>query len=178
MLGTVGTSVILQASRTARRRAPLLAAAFTHAFGFRAPGELLFGAALLYFYRLFERQWGSRKYGSFVAVTCGLAYALEAAAAAAQGGRSPAAAAASGPYLLIFANLATNFVSLVPPLHQFTVFGLKMTDKASAGWGVGVGAGAGWQLRGLCRMPRRIGGPPRRRPPPSCGAWSRRLVRW
>lgn len=137
----------------ARRRAPLLVRALTHVLAFRAPGELLFGAALLYFYRLFERQWGSAKYGAFLTVTCGLAYALEAAAGAALEARwgSGAAAAAAGPFPLIFANLAANFVWLVPPMHHFTVFGLKMTDKVgccgvltcrqgAAGWVYSVGA--------------------------------------
>lgn len=123
LLATVSTSVILQATK-ARRRPPLLVSLFTRAFAFRNPGELLFGASLLYFYRLFERQWGSAKYSSFVAVACGLAYALEAAAGAAL-----ALPAAQGPFPLVFANLAANFVLLVPPTHRFTVFGLKMTDK-------------------------------------------------
>ena len=135
MLGTLSTSVIMQASKAARR-APLLIGLWTHAFAFRNPGELLFGASLLYFYRLFERQWGSAKYASFLAVTCGLAYGLEAAAGAALG-RGAAAAAASGPFPLLFANLAANFVLLVPPMHQFAVFGFKMTDKVG-GLGRGV----------------------------------------
>ncbi|PRW34075.1 Ubiquitin-associated (UBA) isoform 1 [Chlorella sorokiniana] len=131
LLGTLGSSVLVQA-KMARRRAPLLVRALTHVLAFRAPGELLFGAALLYFYRLFERQWGSAKYGSFLTVACGLAYALEAAAEAALEARwgAGAGAAAAGPFPLIFANLAANFVLLVPPMHHFTVFGLKMTDKA------------------------------------------------
>ena len=139
MLGTLSTSVIMQASKAARR-APLLISLWTHAFAFRNPGELLFGASLLYFYRLFERQWGSAKYGSFVVVTCGLAYALEAAVGAALGGGlRPAGAAASGPFPLLFANLAANFVLLVPPMHQFAVFGFKMTDKVSSMVGVSAG---------------------------------------
>ena len=125
LLGTVSSSVITQASRASRaRRTSLLVTAWSHAFAFRHPGELLFGAALLYFSRLFERQWGSAKYGSFVAVTCGVAYLLEAAASAAL-----ALPSAAGPLPLIFANLAANFVLMVPPMHQFTLFGLKMTDK-------------------------------------------------
>ena len=129
LLGTLGSSVVLQASK-ARRRAPALLRALSRALAFRAPGELLFGAALLYFYRLFERQWGSAKYGAFVAVTSALALGLEAAAEAATGVH-----AASGPFPLVFANLAANFVALVPPMHQFAVFGVKMTDKASVcGW--------------------------------------------
>lgn len=124
LLGTLSTSIIIQASKAVRRRPPLLVSLFTHAFAFRNPGELLFGASLLYFYRIFERQWGSAKYGSFVATTCCVAYALEAAASSGLGWRS-----ASGPFPLVFANLLSNFVLLVPPMHQFTVFGIKMTDK-------------------------------------------------
>lgn len=147
----MSTSVILQASK-ARRRPPLLISLFTRAFAFRNPGELLFGASLLYFYRLFERQWGSAKYGSFVATACGLAYALEAAVGAAL-----ALPAAQGPFPLIFANLAANFVVLVPPLHRFTVFGLKLTDKVgrAAGFLFGGGAGGGdWTL--WCQAPLEI----------------------
>ncbi|KAI3426075.1 hypothetical protein D9Q98_008043 [Chlorella vulgaris] len=125
LLGTLSTSIIIQASKAVRRRPPLLVSLFTHAFAFRNPGELLFGASLLYFYRIFERQWGSAKYGSFVATTCCVAYALEAAASSGLGWRS-----ASGPFPLVFANLLSNFVLLVPPMHQFTVFGIKMTDKS------------------------------------------------
>lgn len=156
LLGTLSTSVIMQATKTVRRRPPLLVSLFTHAFAFRNPGELLFGASLLYFYRLFERQWGSSKYGSFIAITWGLAYLLEAAAGAAL--HVPAA---SGPFPLVFANLIANFVLLVPPMHRFTVFGLKMTDKVgtcvdtsfwevverSAGLCEGRGAAVRWSAR-------------------------------
>jgi hypothetical protein len=128
LLGTLSTSIILQATKATRRRPSLLVSLFTHALAFRNPGELLFGASLLYFYRIFERQWGSAKYGSFVAVTGCLAYGLEAAAASLLEWR-----AASGPFPLLFANLAANFVLLVPPMHQFTVFGVKMTDKVQRG---------------------------------------------
>ena len=132
--------MVVQATKAARRRPPLLVTLFTHAFAFRNPGELLFGASLLYFYRLFERQWGSAKYGSFVAATCGVAFALEAAAGAALGWRS-----ASGPFPLVFANLAANFLLLVPPMHQFTLFGIKMTDKVCGpSWCCARLSGAKW----------------------------------
>lgn len=148
LLATLSSSVILQASK-ARRRTPALVRAFTHAFAFRAPGELLFGAALLYFYRLFERQWGSAKYGSFVAITSGLALALEAAAAVAWG-----VPACAGPFPLLFANLAANFVALVPPMHHFSVFGLKMTDKVR-GWGTGKEGGVRGVLSFNCTAQQR-----------------------
>lgn len=56
LLAGVSTSVILQASISGRRRVPLLVNAFTHVFAFRqSPTELIFGTALLYYCRLFER---------------------------------------------------------------------------------------------------------------------------
>ena len=90
---------------------------------FRHPGELIFGAALLYYTRLFERRLGSAKYGSFVAAACGAAYFLEMLAGSLL--RLPAA---SGPYPVIFASLV-SFVLDVPPLHNLQVFGVRATDK-------------------------------------------------
>ena len=53
---SVSSSIILQAAHAARRPVPAYVAAFEHAFVFRHPGELIFGAGLLYYSRLFERQ--------------------------------------------------------------------------------------------------------------------------
>eukprot|EP00887_Chlorella_sp_A99_P007533 scaffold2.g7533.t1 len=125
-LAGVSSSVILQAASTSRhaRRIPLLVSAFTHVFAFRqAPSELIFGSALLYYCRTFERLQGSTKFGSFVAITCALAYALEAAIAAAGG-----PVAASGLTPLVFALLPACWLD-VPPLHSFSFFGRRMTDK-------------------------------------------------
>lgn len=72
----VGASVVAQAAKVSRRRVPALQA-FAHLFVFRHPGELLFGSALLYYFRLIERQYGSAKYGSYAVVTCGLAFTLQ-----------------------------------------------------------------------------------------------------
>ena len=100
-IATLAGSVAVQAAaRTARRRLPRLLAAFSHAFVFRHPGELLFGSALIYYFRLFERQLGTAKFGAFALVSCGLGYALEAALSAATG-----RASAGGLYPLIFACL-------------------------------------------------------------------------
>lgn len=123
LVATASSSLLLQAAKVSRRRAPLLVDLFTQGFVFRHPGELIFGTALLYYTRLFERQFGSAKYGSFVAVACGLTYALEVAAASLLGQHS-----ASGPYPIIFASLV-QFVLDVPPLHNFQVFGWRVTDK-------------------------------------------------
>lgn len=53
---SVSSSVLLQAAHAARRPVPAYVAAFEHIFVFRHPGELLVGAGLLYYSRLFERQ--------------------------------------------------------------------------------------------------------------------------
>ena len=55
-LVSVSSSLLLQAAHAARRPVPAYVAAFEHAFVFRHPGELIFGAGLLYYSRLFERQ--------------------------------------------------------------------------------------------------------------------------
>lgn len=124
LLAGVSTSVILQVSISGRRRVPLLVDAFTHVFAFRqSPSELIFGAALLYYCRLFERLQGSAKYGSFVVAACSVAYALEGLLAAAGGPR-----ASSGLSPLIFALLPAAYLD-VPPLHKFSFFGWRMTDK-------------------------------------------------
>lgn len=101
-------------------------AVLPHAVLCRHPGELIFGAALLYYTRLFERQFGSAKYGSFVLTACGISYLLEVAAASLLGLPS-----ASGPYPIIFASLV-SFVLDVPPLHRLNVFGWRATDKVCA----------------------------------------------
>lgn len=116
--------MVQAASRAARRRAPLLLDAFTHAFVFRHPGELLFGAALAYYFRLFERQQGTGRYGAFAVFVSAVGYGLQTVA-----GSVAHRPSSSGLYPLIFANLV-SFVLDVPPLHKFSVFGLTMTDKA------------------------------------------------
>ncbi|GAB4823131.1 hypothetical protein N2152v2_010177 [Parachlorella kessleri] len=124
LIAAASSSILLQAARVSRRRVPLLIDIFTQVFVFRHPGELIFGAALLYYTRLFERQFGSNKYGSFVVATCGISYLLEMAAASLL--RIPSA---SGPYPIIFASLVP-FVLDVPPLHNLQVFGWRATDKS------------------------------------------------
>ena len=111
------------ASLAARRRVPLLLTAASHALIFRHPGELLFGTMLTYYFRLLERQMGTGKYSAYALVTCGLAYAIEAALSALF--QRPSA---SGPYPLLFANLVAFFLE-VPPLQKFTFLGVNVSDK-------------------------------------------------
>lgn len=53
---SVSASLLLQAARAARRPVPAYVAVFEQLFVFRHPGELIVGAGLLYYSRLFERQ--------------------------------------------------------------------------------------------------------------------------
>jgi hypothetical protein len=96
----------------------------TKYFAFAHPGEFLFGLSLCYYYRIFERQFGSARYGSFAVTTWGMSIILQALFLKLFGKES-----ATGPYPLIFANLV-NFVLDIPHLHNFNVLGLRMTDKA------------------------------------------------
>ncbi len=94
-----------------------------HGFVFQYPGELLFGCALYYSGRIFERQWGSEKYGNFTILVMGLSWLLETLMATVLKIKS-----ASGLYPLIFANLV-SFTLDIPAMHRISVFGLRMTDK-------------------------------------------------
>lgn len=124
LVASVSSSIVVQAaSRAARRRIPYLVEAFTHAFVFRNPGELMVGTLLAYYFRLFERQMGTGNFGAYTFVTCGIAYAIQAALASFLNRPS-----AGGLYPLIFSNLVT-FLLEVPPLHKFSFFGVTMSDK-------------------------------------------------
>lgn len=97
----------------------------THNFVFSTPGELLFGVILLYYFRQFERQLGSSRYAARAVVT-GI---LHTAALCAAQALVPDARLASGPYALIFANLA-HFFFETPPVYVFELFGaIALSDK-------------------------------------------------
>lgn len=118
------SSISIQISRNSARHTPRLLNVATKYFAFAHPGELLFGLSLCYYYRIFERQLGSVRYGSFAVTTWGMSMVLQALFLRLLGKES-----ATGPYPLIFANLV-NFVLDIPHLHSFNVLGLRMTDKA------------------------------------------------
>ena len=155
-LVTVGASVVAQAAKVSRRRVPALVDALTHLFVFRHPGELLFGSALLYYFRLIERHYGSTKYGSYAVITCGAAFTLQLLSQ-----RLLERPTASGMYPLIFANVV-SFVFDVPALQRFSVFGWHMTDKVRCG-----GRG-GWPRREAPARGGSFGAPAAGRPPRRC----------
>lgn len=103
----------------------------THNAVFATPGEALFGVYLLYHFRVFERQRGSRRYGVFVTSVLALATAAQAALiplARALGHRWAREPFASGPHALVWAHLVPYHLD-VPSTHHFVVFGVRMSDK-------------------------------------------------
>lgn len=120
-----GSSVLVQASHSLRGQLPRLLRSAGHLLIFEHPGVLIFGTALLYYFRLFERQWGSNKYGTFTAFVFGSAYVLEQAAIKLLGWIP---APIPGPFPLIFANYVPFFFD-VPATQRFQLFGLPLTDK-------------------------------------------------
>ena len=68
LLAVVGSSSLLvQTAHGLRRRVPRGVGVFVDLFVFRHVGELIFGGALLYYFRVFERQNGPSKCGHFSA---------------------------------------------------------------------------------------------------------------
>ena len=123
-IASVTTSVLVQAAaKTARRRGVAVVEGFAHAVAFRHPGELLFGALLTYYFRLFERQMGTGKYGAYTLITFLLGMAVQGALATFVNRPS-----ASGLYPLIFANMVAFFLE-VPSLQRSTVLGINLSDK-------------------------------------------------
>ena len=120
--GVAGSSIVVQAVHYWRGRLPYIDAV-GHLLVFKHPGVLIFGTALLYYFRVFERQWGSVKYGSFCTIVLGVSYALEQAAV-----KLLSWPAIPGPYPLLFANYVAFFFD-VPPTQRFTIFGVPLTDK-------------------------------------------------
>ena len=94
---------------------------------FPAPfSQLLFGASLLYVFRINERLLGSEKFGVFAGLSVALPYAAVGLANAVSGLAVPWPVAP-------FAYLGANFVSYaldIPPTSHFSVFGVNLTDKA------------------------------------------------
>ena len=85
---------------------------------FATPGELLFGSILIYYFRLLERQMGSAKFISYVALAFVISTLLQIGALVA----FPATVKsfASGPYGFVFSSMAlvylrVRYAPLRPP---------------------------------------------------------------
>jgi hypothetical protein len=94
-------------------------------FFFTSPGELLFGLILLYYFRVFERQMGSAKFGAFAFLSLTIYTLLEVAYLTLFQPDSPFV---SGPYGLIFAAFVL-FYSFIPASSRFRFLGANLSDK-------------------------------------------------
>jgi hypothetical protein len=97
---------------------------FTNHLFFTNPGELLFGLLLLYHFRLFERQMGVVKFGSFAFVSVVASTLAQVALYVV----SPSSTLSSGPYSFIFSCLVLFFTS-IPSTYRFQLCGVSATDK-------------------------------------------------
>ena len=99
---------------------------------FTKPGEAIFGLYLLYHFRVFERQQGSRKYGTFLALCVAMSTGMQIAllpALRATGWNGTREPFASGPHALVFAHFVPFFMD-IPCIYHFTIFGVRFSNKA------------------------------------------------
>lgn len=100
----------------------------TSFFAFSSTPELIFGAALLYYFRVFERQIGSNKYAVFIIFSTMVSVLLQILALGYM--KDPSLnPLTSGPYGLIFASYVPFFFD-IPISMKFRIFGLSFSDKS------------------------------------------------
>uniref|UniRef100_A0A0A9E481 UBA domain-containing protein n=1 Tax=Arundo donax TaxID=35708 RepID=A0A0A9E481_ARUDO len=100
----------------------------TSLFAFSSTPELIFGAALLYYFRVFERQIGSNKYAVFIIFTTTVSVLLQILALGYLKDRT-LNPLTSGPYGLIFASFVPFYFD-IPISMKFRIFGLSLSDKS------------------------------------------------
>nr|XP_043636334.1 rhomboid-like protein 20 [Erigeron canadensis] len=97
-------------------------------FAFSSTPELMFGAYLLYYFRVFERQIGSNKYSVFITFSIVVSSLLQLCAQAFL--NDPALSLlTSGPYGLIFSSFVPFFFD-IPVSTRFRVSSLSFSDKS------------------------------------------------
>ncbi|GAM23956.1 hypothetical protein SAMD00019534_071310 [Acytostelium subglobosum LB1] len=101
---------------------------FTNHFHFTSIYEVVFGSALLYTFRLFERTMGSSKYSIFILSSLIMTTMLQLAYIVIFRRGS---AGSPGPYGLIFAGLVLFFKE-IPSTRWFKLFGFPFNDKIFA----------------------------------------------
>lgn len=108
----------------------------SHHVAFESLGETVIGAIHLYRFRRFERMLGSRKFGAFAMMVCGIATSLVTGFVVIVGERLREDGevyfrVASGPYALIF-GMYSLYHSLVPASRPRLVgfAGIDVSDKA------------------------------------------------
>lgn len=97
---------------------------FTNHLFFSSAGEALFGMILMYYFRLFERQMGSSKFGAFTLISIAISSLLQLGVLS----FFPSRSIVSGPYSLIFASLVL-FHYTVPVTNRFQIFRVSFNDK-------------------------------------------------
>ncbi|VFQ81063.1 unnamed protein product [Cuscuta campestris] len=96
-------------------------------FSFSSTPELVFGAYLLYYFRVFERQIGSNKYSIFILFSVVVSFLLEVVGLKIL--KDPSLnVLASGPYGLIFSSFVPFYLD-IPVTTRFRVFNLHFSDK-------------------------------------------------
>nr|CAB3478620.1 unnamed protein product [Digitaria exilis] len=89
---------------------------------------MIFGAALLYYFRVFERQIGSNKYAVFIVFSTVISVLLQILALGYL--KDPSInPLTSGPYGLLFASYVPFFFD-IPVSMRFRIFGLSLSDKS------------------------------------------------
>ncbi|EWM28854.1 Derlin [Nannochloropsis gaditana] len=132
---------------------------FTSQIAFQEHPQTVLGVFLLYTFRHFERQMGSRKFGSFLVLSTLLATSTEMAIAGWLGGKGrigEGLALSPGPFGVVYA-LFVLFYTTVPKLHPrlLRVCGADLSDK-SMYYAVGAQLllGGGWKtaIPALCGL--------------------------
>lgn len=95
-------------------------------FVFSGAGEAVVGLILLYYFRVFERQKGSSKYGAFLFISTCISTTLQLVWLMAI--QSDRQVLASGPSAIIF-SCFVQFWYDVPGSSYFSIFGVKLSDK-------------------------------------------------
>ncbi|CAN7941755.1 unnamed protein product [Ixodes pacificus] len=91
--------------------------------------DLVCGSLLIYYFRIFERRYGSQKFASFLLATSAVATLLELSSIyALKHFEVPLSLFPSGPYALVFA-LFVNYFLDIPRVAQTYVLGVPVTGK-------------------------------------------------
>ncbi|CAH8371494.1 unnamed protein product [Eruca vesicaria subsp. sativa] len=97
-------------------------------FSFSSTLELFFGLYLLYYFRVFERLFGSNKRSVFILFSGIVSLILETILLSLF--KDPTNLVASGPYAFIFASFVSFYLD-IPILKRFHLFGVHFSDKSS-----------------------------------------------
>jgi hypothetical protein len=121
---------------------------------FTSPPEIVFGLILVYMFRVFERQSGSRKFAGTLLCLAGLTLLFEALLMLSLGRVGGFMASASGPYWLVFGLFAFFFID-IPQVMRFRLIMLPLSDKVfvyALGLQLALARGKTSLLTGLCGL--------------------------